>query len=99
SGEAILAALGERGIYPDLLIADYRLGNEELGTDVVARLRRELGVSLPALVVSGDSSEATLDTLRRSGLDFLLKPVLPEELKAQVVRLVAGAEAGIGQPL
>jgi two-component system, sensor histidine kinase len=93
SGEAVLAALGERSAYPDLLIADYRLANEELGTDVVARLRCELGMLLPALVVSGDSSGATLDTLRRSGLDFLLKPVLPEELKTQIVRLLAGSDA------
>jgi DNA-binding response OmpR family regulator len=29
-----------------------------------------------------------LETLRRSGLDFLLKPVLPEELKARASRLL-----------
>jgi len=43
----------------------------------------------PALLISGDSSAVTLDLLRASGLEFLLKPVLPEELKAVSNRLVA----------
>jgi two-component system, sensor histidine kinase len=95
SGDAILAALGESGEYPDLVIADYRLAADELGTDVVARLRHELGWTVPALLISGDSSTATLDVLRASGLEFLLKPVLPEELKAVSSRLVAaGRDAG-----
>jgi len=89
SCDAMLAALGEAETYPDLIVADYRIGPTELGTEVVERLRHELGVSIPALLISGDSSGATLHTLRRSGLDFLLKPVLPEELKAQASRLCA----------
>jgi CheY-like chemotaxis protein len=87
SCDAMLAALGEAEAYPDLIIADYRIGQNELGLDVIARLRHELGVPTPALLISGDSSAATLDTLRRSGLDFLLKPVLPDELKVHVRRL------------
>jgi CheY-like chemotaxis protein len=89
SCDALLSALGEALAYPDLVIADYRVGRDELGTEVVARLRHELGVAVPALLISGDSSAETLDTLRCSGLDFLLKPVLPEELKAHVLRLCA----------
>jgi signal transduction histidine kinase/FixJ family two-component response regulator len=89
SGDAMLAALGEYGEYPDLVIADYRLAGDELGTDVVARLRDELGWAVPALLISGDSSTATLDVLRASGVEFLLKPVLPEELRAVSSRLIA----------
>src|SRR5207237_8858456 len=98
SAEAILAALGETGQYPDLVIADYRLAGEELGTEVVARLRHELGWAVPALLISGDSSTATLDVLRASGLEFLLKPVLPEELKMVSSRLVAAGRAAVHPP-
>ncbi len=97
SGEAMLAALGEAEAYPDLLIADYRLAHDELGTDVIARLRRELGLAIPALLISGDSSAATLDALRNSGVDFLLKPVLPEELKAEAERLL-DSSAVVAEP-
>jgi signal transduction histidine kinase/CheY-like chemotaxis protein len=89
SGEAMLTALGEVETYPDLLIADYRLAHDELGTEVVARLRRELGLPIPALLISGDSSAVTLERLRSCGVDFLLKPVLPEELRTEAERLLA----------
>jgi two-component system, sensor histidine kinase len=95
SGDALLAALGETGTYPDLVIADYRLARGELGTDAVASLRSELGPSLPALLISGDSSTETLDVLRKSGLEFLLKPVLPGDLKAVATRLLAAAREGL----
>ena len=92
SAEAMLATLGEAEAYPDLLIADYRLACDELGTDAIARLRRELGLTIPALLISGDSSASALSALRASGVDFLLKPVLPEELRAEAERLlVSGA--------
>jgi CheY-like chemotaxis protein len=95
SAHALLVALGESGTYPDLLIADYRLARGELGTDAVASLRSELGPLLPALLISGDSSTETLDVLRKSGFEFLLKPVLPGELKAVATRLLAAARAGL----
>jgi len=98
SAEAMLAALGEAEAYPDLLIADYRLACDELGTDAIARLRRELGLAIPALLISGDSSASALNALRASGMDFLLKPVLPEELRAEAERLlVSGAERRVPQ--
>jgi len=96
SVEAMLAALGEAEAYPDLLIADYRLGCDEFGTDAIARLRRELGLKIPALLISGDSSAPALDALRASGVDFLLKPVLPEELKIEAERLLLPGVAGQG---
>jgi two-component system, sensor histidine kinase len=91
SAQAMLSAITEAGICPDLLIADYRLTRNELGTDVIACLRAELGPSLPALLISGDSSTAALSALRNSGLEFLLKPVLPAELKRISARLLAAA--------
>jgi signal transduction histidine kinase/CheY-like chemotaxis protein len=98
SAEAMLAALGEADAYPDLLIADYRLACDELGTDAVARLRREFGFTIPALLISGDSSAPALNALRASGVDFLLKPVLPEELKAEVERLLLSGAGGCPVP-
>jgi len=88
---AALAALGDAGVYPDLLIADYRLAHGRSGLEAIERLRRELGLPIPALLISGDSAAPTLDALRRSGIDFLLKPVLPEELRVQATRLLRAA--------
>ena len=97
SGEA-LDALGELGRYPDLIVADYRLGDDGLGTDAVARLRFELARPIPALLISGDASAEAIAAMRASALEVLLKPVLPGELKRRAERLIASsrerAEAG-----
>jgi CheY-like chemotaxis protein len=84
-----VAALGEAGTYPDLIVADYRLAGGELGTDVIARLRHELGLQIPALLVSGDASAEAFAAMRGCALDVLLKPVLPEALRVLVERLLA----------
>ena len=89
SGDEMLVALGEAGRYPDLIIADYRLALGERGTDVIARLRHELGTPLPALLVSGDTSTEAIAAMRGRGLEVLSKPVLPQELKTLVRRLLA----------
>jgi CheY-like chemotaxis protein len=87
--------LGECGRYPDLIVADYRLGGGALGTDAVALLRHELGVNIPAMLISGDSSTEAISAMRESSLHVLLKPVLPQELHLLVARLLAPGEEAI----
>ena len=91
SGDAILAALGEAGRHPDLIVADYRLADDELGTQVIARLRDEFGVSIPAMLVSGDASVTAIAAMRASSLTVLLKPVVAEELRARAEAMLAAA--------
>ena len=88
SGKEMLTALGEYGRYPDLIVADYRLRGGALGTDAVALLRHELGVHIPAMLISGDSSTPAISAMRASSLHVLLKPVLPRELQLLVERLL-----------
>jgi two-component system, sensor histidine kinase len=88
SGEDMLTALGEHGRYPDLIVADYRLGGGALGTDAVALLRHELGLHIPAMLISGDSSPEAISAMREASLHVLLKPVLPQELHLLVDRLL-----------
>jgi len=94
SGKDMLIALGEHGRYPDLIVADYRLGGGALGTDAVALLRHELGLQIPAMLISGDSSTEAISAMREASLHVLLKPVLPQELHLLVERLLThGDEA------
>ncbi|HWZ70494.1 MAG TPA: ATP-binding protein [Casimicrobiaceae bacterium] len=92
SGEGMLTALGEHGRYPDLIVADYRLGGGALGTDAVALLRHELGLHIPAMLISGDSSPEAISAMREASLHVLLKPVLPQELHLLVDRLLTHGE-------
>lgn len=84
-----LASLGELERYPDLIVADLRLDRDANGLDAVATLRHELGVRVPALVVSGDMSASAAHSVRAAGLALLPKPVLPSALVAAATALIA----------
>jgi CheY-like chemotaxis protein len=93
TGDAVLSAMGEVGRCPDLIVADYRLAGGELGTQVVSRLRHELGAPIPALLISGDSSRDALQAMRESHCEVMLKPVLPGELQELSLRLLAAKKS------
>ncbi len=86
SPEEVLAQVdGERLC---LLITDYRLREGKRGTEVVARLRDQLGRGdLPAIVVSGDTSERVLKEVQAAGLVLLHKPINPAQLRMTITRL------------
>jgi signal transduction histidine kinase/CheY-like chemotaxis protein len=85
----VLDALGRAERYPDLLVADLRLAHGESGITAVDRLRDELGIAVPALLVSGDTSPAAERDARTAGLLLLGKPVVPAVLHAAVLGLLA----------
>jgi CheY-like chemotaxis protein len=85
---ALMEAIGEVERYPDLVVADLRLACGECGIAVVHKLRDELGIALPALLVSGDIGPAAESDARRAGLMLLPKPVIPAVLQAIATALV-----------
>jgi len=98
--DALLAALGKAERCPDLIVADYRLAQGELGTEVIAQLREEMGLPIPALLISGHSGVAVLSTMHALRCEVLVKPVLPAELRAASERLLAGdASTSLGLPV
>ncbi len=91
--DAMLTALGDAERYPDLVVADLRLAAGGSGIDAVHRLRDELGMAVPALIVSGDIGAAAERDARAAGLMLLPKPVVPTVLHALSTALIArGAE-------
>lgn len=66
---------------PDVVFADYRLGPDENGVDVIERIRERLGSTVPAFIVSGDTSAELADAVRAHGLRRLTKPVQPSRLR------------------
>jgi len=85
----VLDALGRAERYPDLVVADLRLADGESGISVVDRLRNELGIVVPALLVSGDTSPVAERDARMAGLLLLGKPVVPAVLHAAAAGLLA----------
>jgi two-component system, sensor histidine kinase len=86
--EAVRSA--EESGAPDLLITDYRLGNGELGTQVIAALRSRLGPNLKAVLVSGDATAAARELPNDPNLKIAGKPYKAQELLALLTALLSG---------
>jgi two-component system, sensor histidine kinase len=84
SGNDILPQVEACGRIPDLIIADYRLGGNIVGTEMIERLREELDPEIPALVVTGSTAPERITEADSRRYDLLLKPVQPERLRALI---------------
>jgi DNA-binding response OmpR family regulator len=75
------SALHERDRVPDLIVADLRLSGGASGVDAIAALRTRFGSEVPALIVSGDTSEAARVEVAAAGITLLAKPVVATTLR------------------
>ena len=85
----LLALVGSRERYPDLIVADLRLAGGHDGVVAVQRLREALEVWIPGLLVSGDTGTEAEAMARAAGLTLLPKPVIPDMLQALATALIA----------
>lgn len=93
SGEAALAQSAAQGRKPDLVISDLRLAGGMSGIEAVERLRGELGCTIPAFLISGDTAPGRLREARAGGFHLLHKPVTPMRLRAMLNQLMTAQEA------
>lgn len=80
-GSDVLDAVYRAERLPDLIIADYRLGREKDGMDVIRELREALDPEIPAILVTGSTTPETLAIAAQNNIAMLLKPVLPQTLR------------------
>jgi two-component system response regulator ResD len=92
SGEEALEAAGEKE--PAAVVLDVRLPGLS-GHEVCRRLRELPGGGPPVLFVSGERTESfdRVGGLLVGGDDYLVKPFLPDELRARVRALIRGAQS------
>ncbi len=76
---------------PDVLLCDYRLREKQTGLAVVDAMRKRFNTTIPALIVSGDTSKRIEEKVLSQGCDILHKPVRPDMLRATIFKL-----AGLG---
>lgn len=85
--EQVLVRL--RGAAPDLILADYRLRDGKTGVQAIGHIRDAVGLAVPAIMVTGDTSDAWQAEARAARLPVLQKPVLPRRLVAAIERALA----------
>ncbi|WP_321806914.1 hybrid sensor histidine kinase/response regulator [Burkholderia sp. BCC1993] len=89
SGKEALDRLSAGARRPDLLICDYLPPRGENGIAVIERLRAALDAALPALLISGDTTDEQLAAAHARGLVLLHRPLPNGKLRAAVGHLVA----------
>lgn len=83
---------------PDLIITDFRLRHEETGKQVLQALRAYLGVSVPAIIMTGDTSPQRLRDAQTTSALLLHKPVSTGQLRDAIVQLVSGTPSPTEAP-
>ena len=89
SAEAALATIRDRHIFPNLVIADFRLPQGESGLDLIEQIRDVLGDRIPGIVITGDMEPALAETAESRGCVLLRKPVQPEVLRFHLCYMLA----------
>jgi DNA-binding NtrC family response regulator len=93
---AALDELRSRDV-PSLLICDYHIGSAETGVDAIAAMRKAVAFEVPAILISGDTSQAMLETPKAMKRCHLLsKPVEADQLLTLVARLIDAPDSGRG---
>lgn len=77
---------------PDVIIADYRLDKSELGIDAFGVIRKAVGVHVPGILITGDTSPLIIQDAQASGIRILHKPVRPETIRKVITSVL---ESGI----
>jgi len=73
----------------DALVCDYRLAEGADGLAASQRLRRRFGLTLPVLLITGETAPERLLRVRDSGVPVLFKPVDPERLLQALAHLAS----------
>ena len=84
-----LDLLGDTAWVPDIIIADQHLNDGDLGSHTIAEVRDYLGRIVPALIITGDPSDAVVKAARSAGIELMRKPLKPAQLRALLAHLLA----------
>ncbi|WP_353858243.1 ATP-binding protein [Azospirillum formosense] len=95
-GEAVEAL--RRHPDPDVIVADYRLGEGHTGTETIREVRRRSKRLIPGILVTGDTAPQRLAEAESGKFSILHKPVLAGDLRRAIALALAPAPAGSTPP-
>jgi two-component system CheB/CheR fusion protein len=97
-GPSALASLADTKARPDVVLADHNLPNGLTGVEVSQRMRSELDLSIPFIILTGDISTGTLRDIALHDCVQFSKPVKLRELTRAIAKLVAKPLATAAPP-
>lgn len=93
SGQEAMEKTTAQGREPDIILADYHLGETETGIQALDELSARRGYSIPAIVITADRTDEVREEILGAGATLLTKPVRPAALRAMINRVIASARA------
>jgi two-component system CheB/CheR fusion protein len=88
-GAAALELTKQAKSMPDLILSDYNLPGGMNGVQAKGKLRAQIGLYVPVIILTGDISTATLRDIADHDCVQLNKPVKPRALSQAIQRLLA----------
>lgn len=76
---------------PNLLLADYQLGETRNGLDFITQARQALNADIPAILITAVRDQELIDEANDMTVHFLPKPVKPAKLRALLKSFKPGA--------
>lgn len=90
-----LIQLKQHGKTVDLIIADYRLRENALGTDAVSAVHQAIGSNeVPVIIITGDTDPERLKQVQEAGYHILYKPVPAIQMRVLMQNLLRKARRG-----
>ena len=89
SPKEALAWAHRKCVLPDILLTDYNFHKNTNGLTLAQELMRVWGITVPTIVLTGDISSDTADSISGSGYNHLVKPVAPEVLTCLISEVMA----------
>ncbi len=87
SSAAAYAHIERLSTAPAIILTDYHLGASDTGIDVVRRIRQHFARSVPAILVTGDTSPGIND-IEIDSMQVLRKPIRPDQLLRLMHQLI-----------
>jgi CheY-like chemotaxis protein len=93
AGEEALDLGAAEGWRFDAIVADHRLGPGLSGTATAKQIHARAGRHYPTFVITGDTAPERIAEVHASGFEMLHKPILAEELRRNLARLLRAAKS------
>ncbi|MFK7997497.1 MAG: ATP-binding protein [Granulosicoccus sp.] len=97
SATEMIRTLRQHDLLPDILVADYRLLDNQTGDMAIRQVRSAFGIEFPAMIITGDTSPGRMSEAASSGFELMHKPVEPDELVERLSRLLLQEEPALAE--
>ncbi|MFD1623290.1 ATP-binding protein [Azospirillum griseum] len=84
---------------PDVIVADYGLGDGRTGVEVIRDVRHALGLAIPAVLVTGDTTLSDAPGADVEDFKVMHKPVRSEELQRAITSALTAKRNGTVQTM